>query len=179
MKARGEEHGEERLVAPGEQQHRKAPHRSRSHSRCLAKRKMLHELFLTLWFQAKGEVWVDSEGWASLLCRGVEGGAQPRRTPTANAQARGGLGPAEPRNRSESYVSQGKAAVDAGLDPEVRPHVCGVSPQHQAVLAVRVVRSLLSYLQGSVKGLWQAGVFRLPVRPDTRKLDRPCKCAGR
>ena len=25
----------------------------------------LRELFVSLWFQAKGEVWVDSDGWAS------------------------------------------------------------------------------------------------------------------
>ena len=26
---------------------------------------VLHQLFLTVWYEAKGEAWVDSEGWAS------------------------------------------------------------------------------------------------------------------
>ena len=80
--------------------------------------------------------------WNSLNRRGFAGGAQPGRAPTANAQASGRPGSAEPRNRTDGYVSQGDAAVST-LGREIETGVtvnCGDPEDEQPCLTSASIR---------------------------------------
>ena len=146
----------------------------------------LRELFVSLWFQAKGEVWVDSDGWASssaeelmvelnrsqlpaqmlkpvadwdltslltaltatslkaklqTVVTGARGASRPERDPTSA--------------RWMVLVEQGIVSEEDLVQKYGPTFTASRDNAFQAVLAVRIVRNLLSHMQGSVKGLSQ------------------------
>ena len=147
---------------------------------------LLRELFVSLWFQAKGEVWVDSDGWASssaeelmvelnrsqlpaqmlkpvadwdltslltaltatslkaklqTVVTGARGASRPERDPTSA--------------RWMVLVEQGIVSEEDLVQKYGPTFTASRDNAFQAVLAVRIVRNLLSHMQGSVKGLSQ------------------------
>jgi len=143
---------------------------------------LLRELFVSLWFQVKGEAWVDSDGWASSsaeqlmveLNRGqlpaqmlkpvadwdlpslltaltatslkaklqtVGTGARPQRDPTSA--------------RWMVLFEQGLVSEEDLVQKYGPTFTASRDNAFQAVLALRIVRNLLSHMQGSVKGLSQ------------------------
>jgi len=146
---------------------------------------LLHELFLTLWFQAKGEVWVDSEGWASpsaeeLKVEIYRGELPPQMLkPVADwdlpsliaaltatslkaklqsmRTGAGGAGERDPTSARWMVLVDELIMSEEDLTQKYGPMFA--ASRHnafQAVRTVRAVRNLLSHLQGSVKGLSQA-----------------------
>jgi len=146
---------------------------------------LLHELFLTLWFQAKVEVWVDSEGWASSSAEELKVELNRSELPlqmlkpvadwdlpslataltATSLKARlqsmrtGVRGAGEHDRTSATWM----VLVDEHIMSEedlTQKYGPMFAASHynawNAVLTVRAVRNLLSHLPGSVKGLSQA-----------------------
>ena len=146
---------------------------------------LLHELFLTLWFQAKGEVWVDSEGWASpsaeelkveiyrselppqmlkpvadwdlpSLATALTATSLKAKLQLMRTGARG-AGERDPTSARWMVLVDEHIMSEEDLTQKYGPmFAASRHSAFQAVLTVRAVRNLLSHLQGSVKGLSQA-----------------------
>jgi hypothetical protein len=146
---------------------------------------LLHELFLTLWFQAKVEVWVDSEGWASSsaeelkvelnrselppqmlkpvadwdlpsLATALTATSLKARLQSMHTGARG-AGEHDPTSARWMVLVDEHIMSEEDLTQKYGPMFAASHYNAwNAVLTVRAVRNLLSHLPGSVKGLSQA-----------------------